>query len=293
MLGAVTRAPRRWTCAGAVAALGLGLAAPACEGRGTDAGVLAGYALRQRLELPFLGRNASGVAFHPQRGTLFVVTHKPSRLHEMTLAGELVRVVELRGFHDTEAVAWTGGDGFVVAEERARCLRAVRVPPEVAAVDAGACLRLVFDPDGSRDNHGYEALAFDLSRGLLWIGKEKDPRVVFRVEGFPAVGGDLVIERWLEVGELIPELGDVADMHFDSASGRLLILSEQSRLMVAVDDERRVVGRLALGSREEAGEPEGVTMDAAGRIYVVGEPSSLSIFERGAPAAGSGPANTR
>ena len=61
--------------------------------------------------------NASGLAYHAERDSLFVVLDQPQRVVEINFDGSLKRKIDLNKFQDTEGIAWIKGDMFAIAEE--------------------------------------------------------------------------------------------------------------------------------------------------------------------------------
>ncbi|MNE27858.1 SdiA-regulated [compost metagenome] len=81
---------------------------------------------------------------------------------------------------------------------------------------------------------------------------------------------------------------DISSLSFDARTGHSLVLSDESRLLLELDGQGRPVSFISLigglnGLRRSIKQAEGVTMDAAGNIYIVGEPNLLYVFSKDAP----------
>ena len=61
--------------------------------------------------------NASGLAYHAGRDSLFVVLDQPQRVVEIGFDGSLKRKIDLNKFKDTEGIVWLGDDHFAIVEE--------------------------------------------------------------------------------------------------------------------------------------------------------------------------------
>ncbi|MCJ2374054.1 SdiA-regulated domain-containing protein [Pseudomonas sp. RGM 3321] len=78
---------------------------------------------------------------------------------------------------------------------------------------------------------------------------------------------------------------DLSDGHYDPRTGHLLLLSDQSRSITELDGKGRFVSiRSLLGAfsdlQNSAPQPEGLTMDRDGNLYVVSEPNLFYKFSK-------------
>ncbi|HIL72778.1 MAG TPA: hypothetical protein EYG44_00965, partial [Verrucomicrobia bacterium] len=64
-----------------------------------------------------VSQNASGLTYHAERDSLFVVLDSPQRIVEINLDGSFKRKISLNKFEDTEGIVWMQGDRFAVVEE--------------------------------------------------------------------------------------------------------------------------------------------------------------------------------
>ncbi len=78
---------------------------------------------------------------------------------------------------------------------------------------------------------------------------------------------------------------DLSSLQFDPGTGHLLALSDQSRLVLELDDDGKPISSLSLlrgqhGLSRSVPQAEGVAMDDQGRLYVVSEPNLFYRFEK-------------
>jgi uncharacterized protein YjiK len=74
--------------------------------------------------------------------------------------------------------------------------------------------------------------------------------------------------------------------YFSSASGDLLILSDESKRLVEVRQDNIIDGSLELtagsaGLQADVQQAEGIVVDGKGNVYVCSEPNLLYVFKRG------------
>jgi len=239
-------------------------------------------AARQGVRMDRVRRNASGVTYSPKTKTLFVVCNGPTVIAELTTDGATKRLIDLEGFADTEGIAHVDGDTFAVAEEGRRRICLVTIGPQTKSVDYAGARKIQVDR-ATGGNKGLEGVAYDPAGKQFFGVKEKGPLRVYRVvmatdeRKKPKVG--LAWNQWRF------RLGDLAGIHFHAPTGTLLIVSDESKCVVECTVKGKPLGKLKL-SRRSAGltrdvpQPEGVTADPAGTLYVVSEPNLLYIFTK-------------
>lgn len=92
-----------------------------------------------------------------------------------------------------------------------------------------------------RSNKGIEGLAYDRAARTLYAAQEKSPKRIYRIR----------VDDWLrdsvppnllryELEELwvpleIHLLGDISGLHFDDRKRQLLVLSDESKRLIAID----------------------------------------------------------
>ena len=231
--------------------------------------------------------NLSGLTYDPERRSLFAITNAPPEIIELSLSGDVMRRIPLSGVSDPEAIEYVGPGKFVLTDERRQALVHVRIDAGTRAIDGGRAPRLALGI-GRNGNKGFEGLAFDAASGRLFVAKERDPQRIYEVRGFPyAATVDIAEDAARDAA--LPGT-DLAGLHFDAASGHLLALSEESRLLVEFATDGRPLSSLSLaagrsGLQKAVPQAEGVTLDDQGRLYVVSEPNLFYRFTRQPPAS--------
>lgn len=119
--------------------------------------------------------NVSALSFDPSRRSLVSVTNQDPHFLELSLDGELLRRIPLRGFQDPEAIEYIRPGVYVVAEERRQRLVEIHVDADTRVID-------IDDPRNARKfslgsankrNKGFEGLAYDPLRERLFVAREK------------------------------------------------------------------------------------------------------------------------
>lgn len=114
-----------------------------------------------------------------------------------------------------------------------------------------------------------------LSQDDLYLVFEKQPMRVFRLS---RTTGSFFFPFDAEA-VLGPYITDLAGLHFVSRTRTLLVLSQESKKIVQITPEGRVVG--APMSVEAARQPEGVALSQDEEtLYIIGEPNELHVYEK-------------
>ncbi|GAB3376880.1 SdiA-regulated domain-containing protein [Azotobacter armeniacus] len=224
----------------------------------------------------------SGLTWNPQSGTLFTVTGKHPQLVELSPEGAVLRRIRLTGFSDPEGVEALGDGRLAIVDERRRQLALFRLPPGVDSFDLGDAQRrdLGFADAG---NKGFEGLGWDARTNRLLLALERPPALF----GLAVAEGGIVGGLQPLPGERLP-VRDLSSLTVDPRSGHFLLLSDESRLLVELDREGRPFSFISLlggfnGLHRGIRQAEGVAMDDAGNLYVVGEPNRFYVFRKAQP----------
>lgn len=248
-------------------------------------GLLNGYALSDGpITIDSIPDDGSAATFNPLTGTLFVCPNNPPAIMELGLDGTHKRTIELVGFEDTEGVTWMSGTKFAILQERRRVMAIANIKADTTVVDIKQCQTYLIDPINA-GNKGIEGVTFDAKANCLYIVKEKAPRKIYRVALPTTAGGDTaptITNPW-DIEETGLGMDDVSGVYYHAATGHLLILSDESKCVVETTVDGKEVSRLsfaagAAGLETEIPQPEGITMDSKGKLYIVCEPNFLFIF---------------
>ncbi len=223
----------------------------------------------------------SGLSWSPLTGTLFTVTGQNPQLVEFTPAGVVLRRIHLSSFADPEAVEVLDDGRLAIVDERRRLVAVFRLEPGVESVELDdlAHYDLGF-PDAG--NKGFEGLAWDPHGQRLLLAKERDPLGLFALP-FPGEDGAVGALEALPNQPLL--VRDLSSLAIDPRSGHMLMLSDESRLLVELDLQGEPRSFISLfgglnGLVQGIDQAEGVAMDGEGNIYVVGEPNRFFVFSR-------------
>ncbi|MGC5699401.1 SdiA-regulated domain-containing protein [Pseudomonas sp. NFXW11] len=232
----------------------------------------------------------SALTYDPLRNSLFTVTNQNAELVELSLEGQVLRRIALMGFGDPEAVEFIAANTYVISDERQQRLVKIHLDDETTAVDAREAEQITLGLH-LPGNKGFEGLAYDSRGKRLFVAKERDPMLIYEVQGFPgeipgkAAGLQVLNDPQRDAGLFVR---DLSSLQYDERSGHLLALSDESRLVVELDVQGRPLSTLALGKgrqglKQSVPQAEGIAMDDAGTLYLVSEPNLFYVFKKPAP----------
>ncbi|MCO8163335.1 SdiA-regulated domain-containing protein [Pseudomonas sp. 21LCFQ010] len=234
--------------------------------------------------------NISGIAYDYDHHRLLAVTNKgPMQLLALDMNGDVLERYPLIGFDDTEGLAYLGNGRVALCDEQLQQLDIITLPAQARPiqVEEAQYIALVINP--SSHNKGFEGVTYDPDNDRLFAIKERDPRQLFEVSGVlrSIDQGRLqikVIDRLEWVTESVASR-DLSDGYYDPVTGHLLLLSDQSRSITELDGNGRFISMKSLtagfsGLKNSAPQPEGLTMDRDGNLYVVSEPNLFYKFSR-------------
>ncbi|MVW74277.1 SdiA-regulated domain-containing protein [Pseudomonas xionganensis] len=229
----------------------------------------------------------SALTYDPDRNSLFSVVRGPTRIIELSLEGELLREVALRGVSDPEAIEYVQRDTYVVADEQDQRLIKVVLSEGVDSVDVAGFQQLSLGI-GLNGNKGFEGLAWDSERQRLLVAKERDPVRIFEIVGFPHVDAHKPLDLQVNIDTKRDArlfVRDLSSLDYDTSTGHLLALSHESYMVLEVDSKGKPVSRLSLlkgmqGLSKRVPQAEGVASDNAGNLYLISEPNLFYVFRK-------------
>ncbi|MEP9319207.1 SdiA-regulated domain-containing protein [Pseudomonas sp. LABIM340] len=231
----------------------------------------------------------SAISYDFDQDRLLAVTNAGNmKLAVLNKAGEMLAEYPMSGFEDVEAIAYLGGGLVAVADENLQQIDFFSLPEHPGqTIQASEVQSFALAINPSIHNKGFEGLTYDPDHDRLFIGKERGPRQIYEVTGVRAsLAGKMqlkIIDRTTWVKRSVFGT-DISDLHYDRRSGHLLVLSEESRLIMELDDQGGLVSFRSLGGfgdlKHRAPQAEGLTMDASGNLFVVSEPNLFYRFEK-------------
>lgn len=234
-----------------------------------------------------LDDDVSALTFDPVRKSLFTVTNKNSELIELSLEGHIIRRIALIGFGDPEAVEFISADTYVITDERQQRLIKIHLEQDTTFLDAADAEQITLGVHMS-SNKGFEGLAYDSVGKRLFVAKERDPMLIYEVQGFPHYNPEksyavhVVNNPKRDAGMFVT---DLSSLQYDERSGHLLALSDESRLILELDVNGRPLSTMSLskgrqGLQKTVPQAEGIAMDDDGTMYLVSEPNLFYVFKK-------------
>ena len=216
----------------------------------------------------------SGIVFHPQRGTLFVVGDEGD-IGEMQPDGTLVKQARVR-HADFEDVTYDPSTGLLyvaiegeekiieIAPEDFRVIREFAIDRVFEGTmllkpGGGGVEAITFVPDPNHPQGG----TFYLTNQSFDPDSREDPSVVFEAE-VPIRSnstGDLTakIIRYFSLG-----VSDLSGLHYDRASDHLYVISDTTNTFFEITRAGKVLRSYTLPGEDQ----EGITMDGEGFLYI-------------------------
>ncbi|EBS9493215.1 YjiK family protein [Salmonella enterica] len=219
--------------------------------------------------------NLSGLTYSAEDRMLFAVINNPPELVWLTTEGQLVGRMPLQGIHDPESIAWSGGNQFQIGSEKDGAVYKTQVDIQRGTMQIISMVKL--EGYDKAKNKGLEGTAWDAKNERLYAEKERKPIMIKEVE--MSKNG---ITRALP-SAITASVSDVSGLEYHAPTDSLLVLSDESKMILEVSSEWRVRDRLFLtaewsGLRDDIPQPEGIAMDNENNLYIVSEPNLFYKF---------------
>ncbi|AHY41670.1 SdiA-regulated domain-containing protein [Pseudomonas stutzeri] len=233
-------------------------------------------------------RNLSSITYDADLDRLLgVFNGGPTEIVALSKSGELLERFPLEGFGDIEGLTYMGNGRVAVSDERAQRISIFQLPTQPRSIDVSEAkfFSLGINLNG---NKGFEGVTYDAVGDRLFIVKERDPRQLYEVSGVAAsLDGELQLaihdrSDWIASQVFATDLSDI---HFDAETGHLILLSDESHLLMELSGDGRMLSYRSLNGlfsdlQRTAAQAEGVTLDNDGTLYVVSEPNLFYSFRR-------------
>lgn len=230
-----------------------------------------------------LKAETSGLTWHEPSNTLFTITGKIPKLAQLSPDGMLLREIELTGVADPEGVTALSDGRFALVDER-RSTLVVFSLPFTNTLDLSEALQirleLLDEVFLEPDNKGLEGLTWDAANSRFILAKERNPYALYTLEF------DLANNSFGRLDRLPDDklfVRDISGLALEPDTGHLLVLSDDSGLLLELDELGEPVSFLSFimgfnGLYKNIKQAEGVAIDSNGVIYVVGEPNLFYRF---------------
>lgn len=244
---------------------------------------------REAIAIPEVGEDLSDLSYNHETHTLFTVSNAAPWVIELSLEGKVLRKIHVTGISDMEGIAHIGGNRFVLLNEDEHKLVLAEINPGVDSIDVSSGPSLTLSMY-AHDNKGFEGVDWDKEQNRLLVAKERSPKRVIAVRGFAdAVPGQSVNIQIEKLQETVSSgLRDLSAITYDTDSGHILLLSDDSRMVAQYDTQGRLLDSLALwrgfqGLTRSVPQAEGLAIGPDKRIYVISEPNLFYVFRPGSP----------
>ena len=210
---------------------------------------------------------------------------------ELSVDGQLLRLIPIDGAQDPEGITHVTGTTFVIADEGTQRLNWVEIGAGTTALALAGTPHLTLD-FGNFANMGFEGVTWDERTGRLLVAQEMWPIRVLIIEGLAeALSGQGFAVR---VQEWAPRAGgghfaaDLSSLSVHDATGNLLLLSHLTSALLEFAPDGSVVSLLPLwaghaGLAQTVPQAEGLATAPSGEIFLVSEPNLFYRLARETP----------
>ncbi|MCB1218818.1 SdiA-regulated domain-containing protein [bacterium] len=223
----------------------------------------------------------SGLCFCPERNSLFIVDDgaqdRPPALFELDLEGNVLQKLEIGG--DLEGVCYCPADGLVyVADEQEE--RIYAIDPEGLKLQQTSRVSRSLEGEElmQAGGNGFEGIEYipaghgDWSDCFILLNQD-DPHgllAIRRADLQSESAGDSVGCAWWDIAAI-----NAGSLHFDGASGQLLVVHSWMNVMEIWDIETMQVlsWEVVPGAAQEA-----VAIDGGGRLWIGSDSGGLASY---------------
>lgn len=235
-------------------------------------------ALGPRETLAYVPADLSGITYNPDSDSFYMIRNNATRIWEVDTSFNLIRTITPMGsFGDSEDIVYLGNDEYaIVSEEGVLYIGTIAPGTSDSTVNPANFQAITFA--GPAGNQGPEGVAYDADSEMFYVVKEENPRKLYSFQRPPAGATSVTAIEPYDAQVLpMPRLTqDMSGVLFNSATGRLIILSHRDHRAVDIALDATVHGILDF----PIGQHEGIAFDGNGDLHIVGEPNFHSLYLR-------------
>lgn len=230
--------------------------------------------------------DASGLTWDNTNNRLVAVINSPPQIHFLTPAGKHLQKIDLKNFHDTEAISQISGNIYAIVNERRMDIVIVKIDENTSIIDARDFPHITI-AQATDENNGIEGLTYNpLTRSFTAV-KEKSPKRIFQItlrEWPELIDNKAQLDYEVRSAWDLPLscyfLRDFSGIHFDSETGTYLLLSDASKKVVQLSSTGKFLRRINLENivQNEVPQPEGIVLSPDRHLYILSEPNLLYVF---------------
>lgn len=232
--------------------------------------------------------NLSGIVHMADQKQFLAILNRPNLLIRMNEEGEILGQHRLHGVSDTEDVSYLGHNKVLVVQEKRNAIAIFNLP-EQANQDIYIANAQQWQLETEDFNNlGYEGAAYDASEDALYIVKEKSPKKLLHIAAISQLraGQQPKVSDLSHLLTHVPFLTDLSAIAVSPRTGHLLLLSDESQMIAEINTHGKLINALSLmptkwhKERLPMPQPEGLTLDDKGQMYVVSEPNYFYRYEK-------------
>lgn len=259
-------------------------------GRDSDAVIdTPGYsAVLQRQPIQGI-RSPQGLSYSSDNRTLLTVLEDEQAIAELDLCGRLLRRIPVKAEHPLEEVTALSDNTILLSFTNTNRISLLTLPRGVAtSLDTSKGLHL--DLRQGVTPIEAEEIAWDPAGQHLYLAsKDYPPRIYrssFRLSEWrqrSQASYPLQSQVWLSSEQVMEFMPDITALAYSGARQELLLLSDETRDIVAVTEAReaRLYLRLEAGSaglKEKIRSPEGMAIAKDASVYLISDPAGVYLY---------------
>lgn len=245
-------------------------------------GIVKGEHKKELISINEIEKNLSGITYNENSDTLFVITNSPRDIYELDKNGKVLRKIDLKGFKDTEDITFIKENTFAILDEELSGIFIVNINEDTKFISIENSIKnFIFDIK-KFENFGLEGISYDKVEDKFYVVNERNPKKIVSIKGIMQ-NNQIEVKVKDELLENNFYLADLSAIHFDDVDRKLYVLSDESALLGRVDDKKSFRKYLDLMDNEISSKmmnPEGITKDKEGNIYIVSEPNLFLSIKR-------------
>jgi uncharacterized protein YjiK len=233
-------------------------------------------------------RSPQGLSYNAETRTLFTVLEDEQAIAELDLCGTVLRRIPIDAEHPLEEVTALSADTILLSFTNTNLISLLALPRGTASLDTSKGVQLDLR-QGSQSVEA-EEIAWDPTGQHLYLASKDYPPRIYRSEfklsewqQRPDGSHPLQTREWLAAKQVLAFMPDITALAYSQARQELLLLSDETREIVAATKARQPRPYLKLekgnaGLDEKIGSPEGMAIAKDASVYLISDPAKVYLY---------------
>lgn len=233
-------------------------------------------------------KSTQGLSYNQETGTLLTVLENEQAIAELDRCGVVLRHIDIQTDNPIEEISTLEEGYALLTFANTNTITLIRIPKDSTSLTTQEGIQLNLQ-DGKRTLE-IEEVTWDRNQKRIFLAsREYPPRIYWAQFDLKELKSrkygphKMQASEWIQTERIQKFMPDITALAYSSVNRQLLVLSDETREIVSVDEDRVARPYLQLeqgtaGLEATIRSPEGMTIATDGSIYLISDPDNVYLY---------------